>query len=289
MYSKIKSHLSNSYALSWLLHSARLKLAARRSGPRILIYQMGKVGSTAVLESLQERGVKGAIYHVHFLASAELADAKRRLERLCPSGHNANNWCLLESEHVNQELKRENGLKWKIITLVRDPVSRTVSSFFYNIQRYQPDFYEKLGAGLVDTRTLVDMYLHEFPEHDYTLDWFDKELKAVFDVDVYNTPFPKDEGYTILTNEQADVLVLKLEMLTRAGPPAFKKFLALPDFVPTSANTADERDYKEAYKRFVSEAVLPRTYLDKMYGSRLAKQFYSDAELERFRAKWRCE
>lgn len=289
MLSQMKSRLSQSYPLSWLLHSARLRIEAAKPGVPLLIYQMGKVGSTAILDALHARAVHYPVYHVHFLAPAQIVDAKSRLKQLCPAGYNANSWCLLESERVRSQIDRQTAQSWNVITLVRDPVARTVSSFFYNAQKYMPDFYRELGAGRIDTAKLVAMFLNDFPEHDYTLNWFDKELKAVFGIDVYAESFPHSQGYCILHGSNVRVLVLKLEKLAAAGQGAMNEFLGVKGFSPSAANTADERDYKNVYKKFAAEAMLPKDYLDKMYGSRLARHFYLEDELSHFRTKWRGE
>lgn len=289
MLSETKLRLSQSYALSWLLHSVRLKVESAKPGTPLLIYQMGKVGSTAVLDAIRALGVRNPMYHVHFLAPRQIEDAQRRLKRLCPEGHNANSWCLLESQWVRSQLDRRPDRHWNVITLVRDPVTRAVSSFFYNIQRYMPDFYRQLASGQIDSTKLVEMFLREFPEHDYTLDWFDRELNAVFGVDVFDKPFPHSQGYALFQKGNVRVLVLKLETLPTVGRAGVNALLSLQNFVPAAANTADERDYKDAYRKFMNEALLPKSYLDKMYGSRLARHFYVEEELATFRARWKSD
>jgi len=94
----------------------------------ILVYQMGKVGSFSIYMSLKEIR---ETHHVHYLRK----DIMERLEKMQTDrgfpvpGH------LITSKMVWKEYL-DKDLPLKIITLVRDPISRNMSAFFENLNNF---------------------------------------------------------------------------------------------------------------------------------------------------------
>jgi hypothetical protein len=124
---------------------------------------------------------------------------------------------------------------------------------------------------------------------DFACTWFDSELKTTFDIDVYDHPFRHEKGYTIIRNARADVLVLRVEDLSRCFEASVREFLGLGQSVEIPMlrmNTASERRVLNAY-RYASEKLrLGRTTCEQVYSSRYARHFYSDAEIGGFVARW---
>jgi hypothetical protein len=265
-------------------HLALLRMQRRDREPPILVYQMGKVGSRTVLTSLREAGLGVRIFHVHFL-TPESIDREERLHRATWRG-DARASHIWKSQHLRRRLADPSDeTRWNVITLVRDPVARNVSSFFQIGERaLGVDF----GAdqGDVSVAELTRRFLEDFDGHDVPLTWFDDELARVFGIDVFARPFPQDQGFDIYENERARVLLLRLENLSACAAPAFHRFLGVEDFRLAKTNVAREKDYAPAYARFVEGAELPVEYLDRMYGSRYARHFYSREDLARFRSRW---
>ena len=155
-----------------------------------------------------------------------------------------------------------NNRKWKVITLVRDPVSRNVSSFFQNLEFHLSyDYrskvqYESRETMVADIRRLFEEHYldREAMEQIDTspLTWFDSELKAVFDVDVYASEFPREQGYQIYESEKASVLLLRLEDLNRNHLTALKGFLRIKDFTLVTKNTAEGQAYVGTVRRVPS-------------------------------------
>ncbi len=97
---------------------------ARRHPVRILIYQMGKVGSTSVQRSLYDAGV-GPL-HVHYI-HADLSHMERftETEKDFPLHF-----------YIGRVLRYYLAItshRLKIITLVRDPIARFVSAQFQTL------------------------------------------------------------------------------------------------------------------------------------------------------------
>lgn len=286
MLKALKKFVAQSYPITWVYHQARLTLLASRPGDPVIIFQMGKVGSTAILASLEAAAPTKPVFHVHFLSDQGLADARKRLASLHADNRNANTWCLLESQFLRRKLARAASGRWKVISLVRDPVARNISSFFFNIQRYRPDLFRDILAGQENIHSIIDVFLNEFPEHDYSLEWFDTEMKCVFGVDVYAVPFQAEKGFRIYRSEYIDLLLLRLESLQVCAQDAFREFMGLTEFRVLMANSADELIYADAYRRFLRAVAIPSMYLDRMYGAQYTRHFYTYEEIENFRARW---
>ena len=115
-----------------------LNLLTRREGREIwLVYQMGKVGSSSIQESLkklkQDRELNVSVYHVHSLTRDGLYRRENYHKRNF-SHEPYINYHLLHCEYLGGQLARGlKGKRWKVVTLVRDPIARNISGFFHEL------------------------------------------------------------------------------------------------------------------------------------------------------------
>lgn len=273
--------LFRSYSAAKIYHRISLALTERVEDDAILVYQMGKVGSTAVTRSLRAAGVESRIYKPHFLTKEGMARAEKQYRKNWTGGRRALH--LWESQFLHDKVRRPRpGAKWRIVTLVRDPVARNVSAFF---QTFDLEAFYGNGSG-ADPERLADAFLHEFEWHDEPLTWLDAELGSVFGIDVFAFPFPHSRGYDVYENDAATVLLLRLEDLQQAAPRALEEWLGLEGFATVESNVGRTKYYSDAYRAFFEGARLPGSYLDRMYGSKYARHFYTDEEIQAFRATW---
>jgi hypothetical protein len=165
----------------------------------------------------------------------------------------------------------------KVIALVRDPVARKISAAF-QLRRYNPDLS-------VDDPAAAKRWLHENIDFDesppYESAWFDREIKAVFDIDVYEHPFDPEKGYTRIRTSRADVLVLRLEDLDDLIPSVVSDFVDAPLAVERT-NTRSDDTYQTIKRTFT----LPRSALEDIYSQRMVQHFYADHEIEAFIDSW---
>lgn len=80
---------------------------------------------------------------------------------------------------------------------------------------------------------------------------------------------------------------MRLEDLDTCLSSAIQEFLGINDFKLKRSNSASDKWYKRLYKDFTKTANLPESFFDEMYGSKMAKHFYSQKELDAFRSKWK--
>lgn len=266
----------------------------------LLVYQMGKVGSKTIIASLKVSHLKMAIFHVHFLSKRgigwveELYTERSRQNFLklgLPGSKRALPNHVLTSQHLSRLInKRTDISKWKIITIVREPVARNVSQYFNWIDIYYPEVYRQYLNGTLDCIQITENFLNEFGVGtklgEMPLKWLDEELKQVFNIDVFASGFPKSKGYKIYSGDYAEVLLLKLETIKHCAPEAIKQFLGVDNLVLTDANSADEKIYYPIYREYLKKVTLPKSYLNKMYKSKYARHFYSSNEIKKLKAKW---
>jgi hypothetical protein len=270
----------------------------RFAGSPLIIFQMGKVGSKSVKRSLEALNLDMAIYHSHLLTKTRIRETEKQRKKFFRTKRES----YLKRPWMNQFLRKQidrglNGKKWKIVTLTRDPIARNVSTFFENLEIrscndqngfvIESDYYDidALTVTSDDVQVLTDLFFDRV-KHDSPLEFFDRELKGVFGVDVYGNEFPKSEGYKIYNDKRADVLLIRLEDLDRCGPIAFKEFLGIENFTLSNENVGSKKIYGPLYSRLKKEIKFPESYLDKFYNSKFMKHFYTDQERSAFRGKW---
>jgi N-acetylglucosaminyldiphosphoundecaprenol N-acetyl-beta-D-mannosaminyltransferase len=283
---KSKRALGRNPLLSMMYHEARLRYLRRKTGAPIIVYQMGKVGSRTVVESLKKSKVNGPIFHVHFLNKDNIEQAESILKYTKNGWHNVNNWCLYESNFLTKNLVRIKKSRIKIICLIRDPIARNISSFFENIDKFIPRLATSYDNKDINVLDISKVFFEHFHEHDLPLIWFDTEMKKVFGIDIFSRCFPKESGYCIYREKNVEVLIVKTEYLDRDLIGALKEFLLIENVELRIANSAHEKSYRHIYQDFISHADIPRSYIDKMYTSKLVSHFYTKDEIDEFRRKW---
>jgi hypothetical protein len=258
-------------------------LYPRRETP-ILVYQMGKVGSETVARSLENADLEAPIFHVHYLEPAALELAERRVRSRWDPGRGGRGVNVWESQHIARRLRSGNE-RWSVVTLVRDPVARNISDYFHKLGEVEP---ARVGREPSDelVAELRTGFLERFEDHELPLTWFDSELKGVFGLDVYETPFPVARGYGLYANARARAVVIRTEDLDRVAADALRELLGLEGMRLTAVNVGERKPYARLYSRFVAQVELPSEYLSRMYDSRFARHFYAEEELAAFRRKW---
>ena len=228
------------------------------SVPPVYVYQMGKVASLSLYNSLRKR-YPGSIATGHGF-SLQYPDWRvRRLYRI-----------------IAQQKKPVN-----IISLTREPVSRNVSAFFQNYRRYVGTPFRQSRHSLEELRAL---FLERFA-HDETLNWLDRNLEAHFGIDVYQSPFP-DRGFDVYQKENIRLLLMRFELANRDKEAILEEFLGIAGVHLESRNVGANKEYAEVYWLFKERVKLPAAYLDRMCGSRYFRHFYGPQAADAVRERW---
>lgn len=241
----------------------------------IVLFQMGKVGSSTLSASLAQLDFDVPVVTCHTLTDFDAQAAFIKAQSADPT-------------HALQVLERNrhrrdllfNG-RWKnfnVISMVRLPIRRTVSAFFEHWSTTNPELQARNAAGTLSVNSLVDEFLNHY-FHNTAGAWFDAQMHRVFKVDVFDEPFDHARGYQIYRRDAVKLLVLRLEDLRRVITPAMQEFLNIPAFTLRAANISETKGYGEIYKQFVERARLPYEYVERMHNTRYARHFYSEQEL----------
>jgi hypothetical protein len=146
-----------------LYHSIIINQIQQMRYPRvnrdpIIIYQMGKVGSMTVEQSLihayQKLNIRIPIYRRHILNNFDLYEKTARSNRPNIADTMAE---LDEGRKLRKIIDRELSTRWKIISLVREPLAKTIAAFFQLLHEFFLDWERQYEEGI-----LTSDVLHEF-------------------------------------------------------------------------------------------------------------------------------
>jgi hypothetical protein len=172
-----------------------------------------------------------------------------------------------------------------LLVATREPVGRFISGVYFrrwSVQRSTTlDDMRKL---VFDPRPLAIIKSGRWWDLDL---WFDHQVKAHFGIDVFAEPFDVERGWQIYEGEDARMLLIRQESFARL-PQAIAAFYGLssvPAEVPHE-NAGKDHGYEAAYREAKATIKLPDSILDEAYGTRYARHFYSDAELQAFKRRW---
>lgn len=239
----------------------------------ILIYQMGKVGSTSLEESIPGSIHIHKLYnnrHPHVFYSPR---AKSFIHKLIAGCYDA-----------MRRLAIRRRKKIKIITLVRDIYARNVSAFFQNFAFWLVQYGNIAADDLEkDNDVYVNKVFEKVFDHDYPYQWFDIELKEFTHIDVFDYPFDKEKGWSRIEKGKYDILIIKLESIANATG-IIENFCGAT-LKLHNTNISDYKWYGEVYKKFKRNYVPTEAYLNMLYTSKTAQHFYSHQEITGFKKK----
>lgn len=255
----------------------------------IVIYQMGKVGSSSFERSFFHLDLPRPVMKAHVLFREHMDMLRAELGvgvREYYSRHRVEP----RSRYLLREIKKaKKGGRgdWRFITMVRNPVAQNLSSFFQLLDLIVPDLHERLKAGTLDLEDLRKQFIERYPADCFYNQWFDLEMKASVGIDVLESPFDPDQGFQTYKQGCFNLLLIRLESLDECASQVVPEYLGIEDFPLLPANRGDEKEYADLYRVFREEVVLPSAYLDAMYEGRLARRFYSEEERVKFRSVFR--
>ncbi len=241
----------------------------------VVIYTMAKVGSMSIYRSVKNQ-LKRSVFHIHTMNQEKIDRAYDlcREKGLWPDAKS------LGGLIFNRKVRKRKNVK--IISLVRDPISRNVSAFF-EVFRYHVGVDSAAFTG--DMEMLRQPFLNKL-NHDFPLLWFEEELKPTIGIDVYAQPFDTEKGYKIFQKENIDLLILRTDLADSEKALIVQTFLGIPDFRLVNFNVGAEKKYAALYQSFKEQLVLPTAYLNRMLDSTYCQHFYTHEEIQSFREKW---
>ncbi len=242
----------------------------------VLVYQMGKVGSSSIYEGLLREGLSN-VYHCHRINPTNIEKVDK--------AHEAKGNIIKEGRlglRLHRRIRR-NQISLRVITCVRMPVDRNISALFENYGMFSG---VSVGAFPEDIASVRKLFLDNY-DHDVPLEWFDVELKPVTGIDVYEYEFPHDVGHAVIRSHNTSVLIIKCELPDCEKERVIKSFLNLDSFSIKRRNVGIQKRYGALYKKILSKLRLPDDYVERMCNAKYTKHFYSDIEIGEMRNRWK--
>jgi hypothetical protein len=220
---------------------------------------MGKVGSTSLSHVLHEHNIK----HLH--------------------GHWIfNDYPIAEFPTQKPKFVKEikSNYKLKVITLVREPISRNVSAFFRTVEKYHNDYRHATAKEL--QKIFIKNYNIEYPDQ-----WFELELTRLIEFNPFTKKFNHAKGYSIHKFGKHELLILRLEDTTKNLAEALYKFLGIKNAQMKYLNVFNTKgNFLTEKSNEFKLLPFPKRFLNKIYNLKYAKHFYTQKEIYEFKEKY---
>jgi hypothetical protein len=156
-----------------------------------------------------------------------------------------------------------------------------VSGFFQNFERHTGVPHHRADFSLEKLKVI---FLERF-SHGRILQWFDNNIKANFDIDVYAESFPAC-GYATHSRRNIRLLVMRSEISNEEKVKAIKNFLELDEFQLVNKNISAQKEYGPTYIDFKRNVKLPPDFIDMLCNSKYFNHFYDQNVIDAVRKKW---
>lgn len=245
----------------------RAAQALKSADSPVIVYTMAKVGSMSIYKSILN-STNQLAFHEHSLDQKRIEDANQLCfdKNLVPDGRSLGGLLYKSLSEKNQV---------KIISCVRDPISRNISAFFDAfelINGLHPDNYQ----GSIEQLALN---FYRKLDHQYPLHWFDNEFYRMLNIHVYQTPFDQRKKYSFYRNDNIEVLLFRTDLEDQIKQQLIRDFLNDTNFKLDSYNVSTYKSYANLYEKFKNNFKLTEDYLQLMRDSKYVNHFFNIEEL----------
>lgn len=242
--------------------------------PPVIILTPGKVGSSSVYYTLRNSLKHNYIFHVHNLSKIGIANS---INSHFNSDRKSLPMHLLVSKLLLKKISKYKG-NLNIISLFREPISRTISNAFQNIDFNKKDLQ---NSNLdIDEIKLLQFIENSFESNlKYLENWINIELYENLKIDIYKENYSIDNGYTILQKNKTKLLIFRMEDLNANFNKASQSFFNLEEGIELQDyNVGNKKYYSEQYNNTKKKIKIKRVLLEKIFQYKYFSYFYSDFE-----------
>lgn len=230
----------------------------------VIVYTMGKVGSSTVSTSLKSIGLK--CVDVHFLywerivCALSSAFQNPEIKQIPPH--------FFDSLYAHNAIARQDRVR--IISLVRNPILRNISAVFQNTPKQLGDDFEAIMARLQDYPTRTPDY------------WFETDFIPLTGLDIFQMDLDRTADHFRLCNANLDILILKLESDDDRKAELIGRFLDKTVTLKRT-NQSETKWYSDIYARIKdAPGSIRQSFVDECMNLKYLRKFYSDAEIDSF-------
>ena len=242
----------------------------------VLVLTMGKVGTRSIEHALNASG-----YNFCYVTHRLTHQSKRYPCDPWSEQHNFYALAILRHSGFPWLLTRP---KLRIVTSIREPISRLVSLYLFAYPRIFGESIEQTSLEILLARfpQIFDRnYVHPLVPGEF----LGRELHEKVGIDVYAHPFSSEKGWTIIQQNNLSIFLSKLEI------PDSTKELALTEWIEKPVrivrqNTASQSGYAEIYAAFKKRVHIPYRYAEAIHRSRYMTHFYTSKERTELWLRW---
>ncbi len=238
-----------------------------------IVFTMAKVGTRALAQGIRDAGFPCP--EVHTLGrEAMLAQVKPAVDAgELPSDQ------LIETMALKRRLDGKSIKRPFYITAVRDPIARNISAFFQNHKQNLPAI-DVRNSDVDTAHRAFEIFIRTYPHH-LPLNWLDSNVLPQTGIDVYQAPFDPNKRYV----RCGRVLLFRIDCPDAVKGAVLSETLGRQITIGRTNESADKR-YSGLYEKVKEIAFFDEAFLDRIYGSRYVRHFWTDEEIEAFRQSW---
>lgn len=249
----------------------KLQRLLKENDKIVIIYTIGKVGSSSVYETLKNsESIPYPVFHLHSLSTQQIEEWKQYYKS---SQRKSIPYHLIVGSVLSDLLKSYKG-KIFLVTLIREPIQREVSSIFQDSFNFTSSSKLKEKGIQETTMNYLEKLVDQLPEEK----WFKKEIKEVFDIDVYADTFDPAIGYKTYDRNNVRLLLIRIENLNTSFNSACKELFENNDLnlKLEEANIGDQKFYSEDYKKIRRDIRLDEKQVEQIIQTPFIQKFYPD-------------
>ena len=281
-YFKRKSKIIFSRYFYFLIHffeSVRIMNTFQKNDQIILVYTIGKVGSTSIYRSIsQNKKINIPIFHIHSLNPSRIKEQKNIYLN---SKRKSLPFHLIQSNLISKQLEKYNGTL-HIITLTREPITREVSSIFQDYFNFFDSPNIKNDMIKSEIKNKIKCLVKTLPESE----WFHRELNEVFGLNIFDFDFDSKKGYFVKKNKKLNFCFVRLENLQDSYSKIIKEmFNKTIDTPLVTKNLASEKFYSEKYQILKNNLRICDNDMKIILSNDYIQKFYFDY-IDEIRIRW---
>lgn len=270
MFNKIK------FSIYWRVRELSERLNILFGNQYIIVYTMGKVGSTSIYYALKK--IFGSkVSFIHMMDRAHILEFNKPFIKNNVPPHRYT-MGLFAKKHLIDKSKPVS-----IISAVREPISRNISHFFEDFSVYNDG--KKIKDLSIDKA--IQNFIENYP-HDSFNTWFKKEFTGILQLRLDDLVFDQDKKYAFLNKKHLNLLILRTDLDDDSKNKILNQFLASKKININIKNAHYQKVYHTYYSEFLKKIQLPKQLVDEVYSFEYVEKFFTKNEIESFRTKWIC-
>jgi hypothetical protein len=278
---------------------------------KILVYQMGKVGSSSLRKSFENNGFINPVFLdlengrdnlckkvakkiiLYFVPQKLLISTKfvrledffQRNQNYAVHTHNK----FFAREVFKNYISHNYSCSLYVVCGIRDLLKRNISAFFQNIDNVKNKWYYGSRKEILNAKieSLVSHFNSKNSAHMNTeiAPWFKTFLSSFGINNKTISPSLFKNGFYTFNHRGVKFIFYRLEDLSKSSNLIFEE-VGLNGIELINENVGSSKWYSSVYREFISKYVPDEETIKLMYDSDIAKSFYTPDELEKQKSQW---